>query len=324
MSEAARIASAFLKVIATLLCILALASIPACGGAAEGSSSGKAEALGLPGGGESEATGAAYSQPKGVLEAKSAADTGGEPDVCTDYAESGYVVAQASSAARLKFQVKVGEQAYNYDLPNDGTQTVYPLNMGNGPYVLRIMQNTSGNNYVELYAAEIDVKLSSEFAPFLVSNMYCDYDAKSDCVKKARELTASSSNEAQVVKEVCEFVASSVTYDNAKAERLAKSSGYVPDPDDTLKTGTGICFDYASLSAAMLRSLGIPTRVMTGYVGKDQVYHAWIMVYVDGTWHSASFTVDPKKWSRCDVTFASTGSTQYVGDASAYTDKYMY
>ena len=123
---------------------------------------------------------------------------------------------------------------------------------------------------------------------------------------------------------MCTFVADHVKYDNAKAAKLAQQSGYMPDPDDTLKTGTGICLDYASLSAAMLRSMGIPTKLMTGYVGKDEVYHAWIMVYIDGTWKASVFDVKSKTWSRCDVTFASTGATQYVGDASAYVDRYTY
>ena len=79
-----------------------------------------------------------------------------------------------------------------------------------------------------------------------------------------------------------------------------------------------------SLSTAMLRSMGIPTKLVTGYVGEDELYHAWIMVYIDGEWHSALFSVDRNTWSRCDVTFASTGSTKYTGDASAYTDRYTY
>ena len=328
VQEVSRIVPAILRGLLAVLCAVFVAAIPACGGASSGGSgSGKAEALDLPFGGgsdEVEATGAGYSQPEKVLEAKLAPGTGGEPTVCTDYVDEGYVTAQAASAARLKFQVKAGEQTYNYDLPNDGTQTVYPINMGNGSYSFRIMQNTSGSNYVELFESSADVNLDSEFVPFLMPNMFCDYAADSKCVDKARDLTSQATNQGQVVKSVCEFVAGNVTYDNAKAQKLAKSSGYVPDPDDTLQSGTGICFDYASLSAAMLRSMGIPTRVMTGYVGKDQLYHAWIMVYVDGTWHTAVFKVDPKTWSRCDVTFASTGATQYVGDASAYTDKYMY
>ena len=269
-------------------------------------------------------SGASYTQPEGVVEPVLGVTTGGEPAVSAEHVEHGYVVAQATSVARLKFQVTQGEQTYNYDLPNDGTQTVYPLNMGDGSYTFRIMQNTSGNNYVELYSTAADVLLESEFAPYLIANLYCDYSASSECTDKARELTSNAANVAEVVKVVCEYVAANVTYDNDKARELAEKSGYVPDPDETLATGRGICFDYASLSAAMLRAMGIPTKVMTGYVGNDQVYHAWISVYIDGTWHSAKFVVDPNTWSRCDVTFASTGATKYVGDASAYTDRYTY
>ena len=318
-----------MRVLLVLVCAFAIAAIPACGGSSgsEGASSNQAEAIGLSAGDGSsgdEVSGAAYKQPANVAVPMLADDSGGEPAINTDNTIDGYVTAQASSPARLKFQVKCGEETYNYDLPNDGTQTVYPLNMGEGSYMFRIMQNTSGSNYVELFSSEADVSLSSEFAPFLMSNMYCNYDRSSSCVDKARELTSTAANEGEVVKNICEFVAGHVTYDNAKAEELAQKSGYVPDPDETLSTGKGICFDYASLSSAMLRSMRIPTKLMTGYVGKDEVYHAWIMVYIDGTWHSAQFMVDPKTWSRCDVTFASTGATQFVGDASAYTDRFTY
>lgn len=312
-----------------MLCALALAALPGCGGdggsggASPGKAAESASSSGLAAAG-AQASGASFSQPEEVAEAQLADDSGGEPAICVDYVEQGYVTAQADSAARLKFQVNEGDQTYNYDLPNDGTQIVFPINMGDGTYLFRIMQNTSGSNYVELFSTEADVSLDSEFAPFLVANVFCNYTAESECTAKARELTADAENQGEVVRSICEYVAENVTYDNAKAEELSKSSGYVPDPDETLATGRGICFDYASLSAAMLRSVGVPTRLMTGYVGSNEVYHAWIMVYIDGSWRSAAFSVDPRTWSRCDVTFASTGSTDYVGDASAYTDKYMY
>jgi hypothetical protein len=234
------------------------------------------------------------------------------------------VSAQATSPARLKFQVTCGEQTYNYDLPNTGQRTVYPVNMGDGPYRFRIMQNTSGKNYVELASSDANVTLDSEFSPFLVPNMFCSYDESSACVEKARDLTGGCQNVGQVVKAVCEYVAQGVSYDNEKAVQLSQSTGYVPDPDDTLESGRGICFDYASLSAAMLRSMGIPSKIVTGYVGQQQIYHAWIMVYIDGSWQSALFKVDPLTWSRCDVTFASAGASQFVGDASSYTDRYTY
>ena len=75
----------------------------------------------------------------------------------------------------------------------------------------------------------------------------------------------------------------------------------------------------------MLRSMGFPTKIITGYVGSgDSIYHAWIMVYADGQWHTGMFAVDPKTWSRVDVTFAAAGASEFVGDGSAYTDRYVY
>ena len=324
-----------LKAALALLCACMLALLCSCGGSGSASSNLASSSEGSPASpgqagepvkseGSADASGAAFKQPSSVVEPQLEGDMGGEPSIGAEHVDDGYVTAQAESGARLKFQVKNGEQTYNYDLPNDGTQTVYPINMGDGSYTFRIMQNTSGSNYVELYATDADVSLASEFAPYLVSNMYCDYDGGSACVDKAAEITSADSNVGEVVRDVCEYVAGHVTYDNGKAEELATKSGYVPKPDDTLATGEGICFDYASLSAAMLRSMGIPTKVMTGYVGEDELYHAWIMVYIDGTWHAALFDVDQNTWSRCDVTFASTGATKYVGDASAYVDRYTY
>lgn len=218
--------------------------------------------------------GANFIQPTHILEPDLGFKTNGEPAININHVQDGYVVVQAASAARLKFQVRQKDEVYNYDLPNNGTQTVYPLNMGNSHYKFRIMQNVSGNNYFELYSVETDVSLTSEFAPFLITNLYCNYNKLSACVNKARELTKQVSNVAEAVKVICEFVATNITYDNTKAKELAHKSGYIPNPDETLATGKGICFDYTSLSAAMLRSLGIPTKIVTGYVGCDRVYHS--------------------------------------------------
>ena len=98
----------------------------------------------------------------------------------------------------------------------------------------------------------------------------------------------------------------------------------MPYPDETLQSGKGICFDYASLGAAMLRSQGIPAKIVTGTVSPQGIYHAWIMVNIDGTWQSARFSVSPNTWSRIDLTFAATGGGANVGDGESYTDRYVY
>ena len=310
------------KVICACMLAIALGLTPmgglvGCDGGAGGGGGGTS------GGSSGSPTGAAWAQPADIALPQTTI-TAGSTAIDTSGTSQGWVCAAATSTVRLKFQVITDAATYNYDLPNDGTPMIYPLNMGNGDYTFRIMQNTEGSSYVPIAMAKAHVTLSTEFAPFLMPGMFCAYTDASNCVAKARELTADCTNEAEVVAAICTWVARNVSYDTPKAKRLATATGYVPEPDETLATGKGICFDYASLSCAMLRSLGLPTKLMTGYVGEDAVYHAWIMVYIDGTWQTAKFSVSPNEWSRCDVTFASTGATAYSGDGSAYTDRYTY
>ena len=103
--------------------------------------------------------------------------------------------------------------------------------------------------------------------------------------------------------------------------------GYLPNVDDTLKSGKGICFDYAALMSAMLRSQRIPTKLEVGYAG--EVYHAWISVYLTGTgWIDDIIEFDGQSWSLMDPTFAasssSSGLKKYIGDGSNYVLKYSY
>ena len=247
-----------------------------------------------------------------------------EAGVDTSSLSQGYVCAVGQSDSRLKFQVACGDAAYNYDLPQDGTPIVCPINMGDGAYTFRVMQNTSGDKYVELFSTSAQVTLDTEFEPFIRPSFYCSYDTSSAAVKKASELAAGAANEGDVLRAVYSYIVNNVAYDNDKAAELATQTGYVPNPDETLASGKGICFDYASLAGAMLRSLGVPTKIITGYVSPDGIYHAWNMVYIDGSWHTVEISVDPDTWTRVDLTFAASGALDTVGDGSAYEDRYVY
>lgn len=275
----------------------------------------------------SEASGAAFTPASSIEQSTfDASAAQGENGALIDAsrASDGYVGVSATSSARLKLQVVSGQASCNFDIPQDGTAIICPLSFGNGDYTFRVMQNTSGNNYVELYSTSADVTLSSEFAPFVRPNVYCNYTSSSACVAKARDLVKDASNQAEALEDVCTWIVDNVTYDDAKAAQLKDATGYVPNPDSTLASGTGVCFDYASLGAAMLRSQGIPTRIVTGNVSPNNIYHAWIMVNIDGTWKSAQFSVKANTWSRVDLTFAASGDNANVGDGKDYTDRYVY
>lgn len=303
---------------ALLLCCAVVAfALIGCGGGSQAGATGD----------EGSTDGPAYEEPASIQPAAfdaaaAIASSGGSIDV--SHVADGYVAASATNAARLKFQVICGDGSYNYDLPGDGTPVVCPLNMGDGAYTFRIMQNTSGNNYVEIASASAQVTLASEFEPYLRPNQFCDFDDASACVAQARSLAAGAANEGDVVRSIYQWVVDNIAYDYDKAAELATVTGYIPDPDRTYEERTGICFDYASLAAAMLRSLGIPCQVVTGYVAPDALYHAWNMVYIDGSWVSVEFSIQPDTWTRMDLTFAAAGAGDTTGDGAEYTDRYRY
>ena len=154
--------------IALFAALFAIASLSACGG---GGSS--------PIGADEVVEGAAFSDPGSVQDVSfnsSAAVQGPNCAIDTSSASQGYVGATGNSSSRLKLQVTRGEQSYNYDMPGDGTPVFVPMNMGDGTYTVRVMQNTSGNNYVELLSTSVPVHLETGLEPFLHPNLYCDFD----------------------------------------------------------------------------------------------------------------------------------------------------
>lgn len=267
-----------------------------------------------------------YQAPELALSAFDEAAAQGENGVLVDLSgvAKGYVAVSAVNGKRMKFRVERGEQVYNYDLPSDGTPVAYPLQCGDGDYTFWALENISGNEYAKTYSVQVQVALEDEFQPFLRPSQYVDYGADSRCVQVAAELAASQPDALGVVEAVFDYVCEHVSYDKEKAATVKK--GYLPQPDETLATGKGICFDYASLAAAMLRSQGIPTKVVFGNVEPDDLYHAWNMFYTqESGWVAVGYEVEEGGWSRLDLTFAANGAdSQFIGDGANYTDVYFY
>lgn len=244
--------------------------------------------------------------------------------VSLDYSNTsqGYLCAtlQYDPGKKVKLAVvKEGVEGYPYyDLTVVGKCDSFPFVNGSGRYLVKILLNNAGDEYSVLYTQYIDVQLENEQIAFLYPNQVVDYGANSKAITKAFELTKDDDTALDRIATLYNYVVDTIAYDDDKAEQV--DDIYVlPIVDQTLDTKKGICFDYAALLTAMLRSQQIPTRLVTGNTSIE--YHAWVEVYLpEKGWISADILLDSKKWSRMDPTFAASGTDYEDG----YENKYYY
>lgn len=171
-----------------------------------------------------------------------------------------------------------------------GSKNSFALLSGNGTYTVRVLEQVQGTKYRELSRQSVSATIKNQQAPYLNSVQEINFDANTKAVIKAKELTAGLKNEADKVRAIYNYVVANVEYDFEKAKKVAPP--YLPNVDDTFNTGLGICYDYTSLMAAMLRSQGIATKLVKGYVEGLDTYHAWNEVWVDGQWQLIDTTLD--------------------------------
>ncbi len=252
-----------------------------------------------------------YSNEKAVVDASNKAE--------------GYVMVKYTGGVDTRIKVLItgpSGTTYNYNLNNKGNYEVFPFSDGDGSYTIGVYQNTAGTKYSTAYKATVSVKMKNAFAAFLHANQYVNFTSNSQAVKLAAQLTAGKSGTLEKVDAVYEYVIKNIAYDYDRAATV--QSGYLPNIDDVLVKKKGICFDYAAVMSAMLRSLGIPTKLVVGYCGT--AYHAWINVYVEGQgWVNSVIYFDGSRWNHMDPTYAAGNPD--IGDFSSkytYTSKYVY
>lgn len=235
----------------------------------------------------------------------------------------GYImVSYTGTNEKVKLQITGPDKVvYTYDLHGD--YETFPLTAGSGSYTVGVFENIEGTSYSTLFTQTIDVKIDDEFGPYLYANQYVNFDGDSKVVEKAEELSKPCNDDLEVIEQVYNYMISNFTYDYDKAESV--QSGYLPDVDEVFEAQTGICFDYAAVMAAMLRSQRIPTRLEVGYAG--DVYHAWISTYIEEQgWVNGIIQFDGKNWELMDPTFASTSSKpeDFITNTDEYITKFVY
>ena len=244
-------------------------------------------------------------------------------------AGDGYIMVRYKEPTEKKLKLRItgpNKTVYTYNLNGEGGYETFPLSDGEGKYTVSVYENIDGSKYATAFSTTFTVMLTDAFAPYLRANQYVNYTAESEAVKKAAELVKDKKTEIEKIAAVYHYTVTTLTYDTEKAKTV--QSGYLPDVDKVLAEQKGICFDYAALMTAMLRSQGIPTRLVVGYAG--EVYHAWINVFIpEKGWIEGVIYFDGETWKLMDPTFASSAKQskqimEYIGNGQNYTAKYLY
>ena len=192
----------------------------------------------------------------------------------------GYIMVKAKqSSKRLKVRVATSGAKLNYDLNGNGEYEVFPLQFGSGKYQVSLYENVKGKDYSKEGTVKLSVKMDDELSCFLYPNQYVSYDENTACVKYAQEMCKGMTDQAEIYKAVCKYVTGNFVYDFIKS--VTVKPGQLPQIDECWNSRMGICQDLSAMTCAMLRSQGVPARLMIGTVGAN-TYHAWVVAVVNG------------------------------------------
>ena len=198
---------------------------------------------------------------------------------CSNMSEGYIMVKGKKTNKRLKLQIATSGAKLNYDLNSDGEYEVFPLQFGNGKYQVSLFENVSGKKYSKEGNVKLNVKMSNELSCFLYPNQYVSFNENTACVQEAQKICAGMTNQREKFDTICGYVLKNFVYDYIKA--VTVKPGLLPQIDDCWNNKMGICQDLSAMTCAMLRSQGIPARLVIGTVGSN-TYHAWVMAVVNG------------------------------------------
>lgn len=195
----------------------------------------------------------------------------------------------ATSNKKIKVMIAKASEKYTYDLNSTGQ---FPLQMGNGEYTISVLENVDGKQYKVIDTKNVNLQAADKNASFLQSTEMINWNNNMKAIKKAKELTINAKTDKEKATLIYDYISKNVKYDYNKANNV--ETGYIPSVDAVLDTSAGICYDYSVLYGAMLRSVGVPTKMLMGYNTDIKEYHAWNEVYLSETneWVTIDTTYD--------------------------------
>jgi len=226
-----------------------------------------------------------------------------------DFSESSVglvkVLYNAGSNKKIKLVIQQDDEKYIYNISDNKNYISFPLQLGDGEYDVKIYENTQGTSYKKIYSESEEVNIIVENKVYLNSVQEVSWNYNYNAIQLGNTLLEEALQKKQkesgninvtltdfeIIETIYKYIIMNITYDYNKIDTL--NYDYIPNIDEVITEGDGICYDYSALYAAILRSQGIPTKLVKGYTTVTDVYHAWNEVYIE----------DENRWIIVDTTF---------------------
>ena len=215
-----------------------------------------------------------------------------EGGLTIDYShmDQGYVMVRAQkSDQRMKLTVEHGADSLTYSMNNDEKYETIPLQYGSGEYTFSLgnAETADSSQYKGAGTISLECSIPDENSCFLYPNQYVSYSADSPVIEKARELCKDLNDPVDIARVICGYIEHEFVYDFVKFVTTDEES--LPDIETTWLEKKGTEKDLSAVTCAMLRSRGVPAKLVIGTVDDSDNHTisgtkstAWVEIITDG------------------------------------------
>ena len=171
---------------------------------------------------------------------------------------------------------------YNYEWLQVGEENIRNIRLEVQPGAFRLDYQATVELTPDIdQAPQLDEviyqSLPAEVLPYLNPSRYCESDRLA--LFASKEFSTQPAGHARV-EAICDWVNSRIDYVSGSTD--ASSSAC-----DVLVDRAGVCRDFAHVSIALCRALGIPARYISGYAVDLQPpdFHGFFEAFLDGKWY---------------------------------------
>ncbi len=199
---------------------------------------------------------------------------------------------------------------YDIDLVNGKYNEEIWLINGIGEYKISVVVHEYDRTYS--YGPTLEVSNTVDVNRFLVPTKHVESNSI-EIIELATNITEYSTTPKDKAKAIYNWVAENIEYDYDKYLRqVNKNYDNEYGALYTLKTKTGVCYDYSVLVAALGRSVDLQVKVVKGnFVNPYRnELHAWNEIYIP----------EENRWINIDTTFGHSLATNYFDNSDFYVD----